>query len=87
MIRQICWKEKPEEGPAVEIRVDFFAKAIHWQFKAHGAEAWDYTRRPTWAQWNRLRDEVTRRYQRSRARLEDLQRVEQAIARLPLGPP
>lgn len=83
MIRQICWKEKSEDGAKTEIRVDFFAGAIKWQFKPAGADRWDYDTRPTRAQWERLLDEVERRYQRGRARIEDVQRVKRKLTELP----
>ena len=83
MIRQICWKEKHEAHGKTEVRVDFFAGEIKWQFKFPDSDRWNYEHTPSRDQWATLLDEVTRRYQRGRARIEDIRRVERKIAELP----
>ncbi|MFQ3670940.1 MAG: hypothetical protein SNJ84_05735 [Verrucomicrobiia bacterium] len=87
MIRQICWNEKNDDGTKTEIRVDFFARSIKWQFKPTGADRWDYQRSPTRAQWEELLNQVSRRYQRGRARIDDLHLVQTKLAQIPTDPP
>jgi hypothetical protein len=79
MNRPIEWIEKTEEGEKRKVRVTFFAKGIIWQFQ-NSREGWDYDRKPSLEDWEKLLDEVQRRYQRRRATHKELLLTEKSIA-------
>lgn len=64
MRRQICWTEREDDGVNLDIRVTIHAHEVKWQFQRADAEAWDYDRRPTLAQWDGLELRLRQRYQR-----------------------
>ena len=75
MHRQVCWVERLEDGTKREVRVTVLGRGVKWQFKAAGADKWDYTSPPTAADWDSLLARMENRYQRRNVAYADLDRV------------
>lgn len=80
MLRQICWKERDEEGNRREIRVTVRRGEVKWQFKSDTDEQWDYTTPPAPADWDNLLERMESRYQRRNVSFGDLASVRRAHA-------
>ena len=75
MRREICWKEKTEDGVRREVRVHFFAGSVRWQYKRSDSPSWEYDTPPTKADWEELLVRVENRYRRRGASHDDLELV------------
>jgi len=78
MLRQICWKERDEEGLRREIRVAVQRSQVKWQFWSEATDRWDYDSPPSAADWDALLERMENRYQRRNVSFDDLQLVRQA---------
>lgn len=84
MRRSIEWTEKAEgDHPKTTYRVSLFAGEVRWQKKEHGAESWETPKMLSAGAWDRLVEEVEKRYQRRRARHEDVLLVRSVAASSP----
>ena len=84
MRRSIEWTEKAEgDRPKIIYRVSLFAGEVRWQRKEHGSESWETPKMLPSEIWNRLVEEVEKRYQRRRARHEDVLLVRSTYAKAP----
>jgi len=85
--RAIEWTEKAEgEHPKTTYRVSLFAGEVRWQKKVHGSESWETPKLLPAETWERLVEEVEQRYQRRRARHEDVLLVQASAAKAPKLP-
>ena len=75
MGRQICWIEKLAEDVTREVRVDFFAGRIKWQFRRSDHEGWDYDTPPLATDWAQLEAATFERYRRRRVPVKQLELV------------
>lgn len=79
--KQISWTEKGDDGVKTEVRVQVVAGRMKWQYKRYDAEAWDYDRKPSPADWNKLEDILERRAGRGRGtRQLEIIRKERTLA-------
>jgi hypothetical protein len=67
MNRPVEWTERLEDRSKRRVRVSFFSGRITWQIQEPGTWNWSRDITPSLADWERLHDEVRRRYQRRRA--------------------
>lgn len=81
MLRQICWKERNEEGIRREIRVTVQRGQVKWQFKAEDQDRWDYDGPPSTEEWDSLLERMENRYQRRNVSFDDLSLVRREHAR------
>ena len=72
MLRQICWKERNEEGIRREIRVTVQRGKVRWQFKSEDEERWEYDAPPSVSDWDSLLERMENRYQRRSVSFDDL---------------
>jgi hypothetical protein len=75
MRREITWVEKLPDRVKREVRVHFHGGKLFWKESLSNAEGWNEEMTPSEDDWAQLEDEVRRRFQRSRARQEDLDLV------------
>lgn len=87
MRREVTWVEKLPDKVKREVRVHFYGGKIYWrERRLLGRQAvdgsWNEAMNPSEEDWERLHEEVTRRFQRRTARQEDLDLVlKRAIGR------
>ena len=87
MRRSIEWTEKAEgDRPKITYRVSLFAGEVRWQKKEQGSESWETPKMLPSETWDRLVEEVEKRYQRRRARHEDVLLVRSTSAKAPKLP-
>ncbi|MEM9400785.1 MAG: hypothetical protein AAF984_11305 [Verrucomicrobiota bacterium] len=82
MERQICWKDKNDQGEKRDTRVRIFGGKIKWQFKTTSMDRWDYDTPPTVEQWDDLIRKLEGRYNRKRCSLRDLELAQKERQRL-----
>lgn len=75
MRREITWVEKLPERVKREVRVHFHGGKLYWKEKFSNEEGWNEEMVPSEEDWEQLLDEVQRRFQRRKARQEDLDLV------------
>jgi len=75
MHRQICWRDRQEDGAWRAIRVTVSRGRVKWQFKLSTEEKWDYTSPPSVSDWAELLQRMENRYQRRNATYDDLEFV------------
>jgi|GEM_PF-4606078 len=75
MRREITWVEKLPDRIKREVRVHFYGNKLFWKEKFSDKEDWDEEMEPSEEDWAQLLDEVQRRFQRRKARQEDLDAV------------
>jgi len=84
MRRSMEWTEKGDgDRPTTTYRVSLFSGVVHWQRKEKGAEKWKTPKLLPTDVWERLIEEVEKRYQRRRARHEDLLLVRSSFKNAP----
>ena len=87
MRRSIEWTEKAEgDRPKTTYRVSLFAGEVRWQRKEQGSESWETPKMLSTESWDRLMEEVEKRYQRRRARHEDVLLVRSTASKAPKLP-
>jgi len=85
--RSIEWTEKADsDRPKTTYRVSLFAGEVRWQRKEQGSESWEIPKMLASETWDRLVEEVEKRYQRRRARHEDVLLVRSTAAKAPKRP-
>ena len=88
MRRSMEWTDKEEgDRPAMTYRVSLFSGVVHWQRKEKNAEKWETPKLLPTDVWERLVEEVEKRYQRRRARHEDVLLVRSTFEKAPKLPP
>jgi hypothetical protein len=88
MRRSMEWTEKAEgDRPTTTYRVSLFSGVVHWQRKEKNAEKWETPILVPTDVGERLIEEVDKRYQRRRARHEDVLLVRSAFQKAPKLPP
>jgi hypothetical protein len=88
MRRSMEWTDKAEgDRPETTYRVSLFAGNVRWQRKEKYSETWETPKLLATEVWERLLEEVDKRYQRRRARHEDVLLVRSAFKDAPKLPP
>lgn len=93
MRREITWVDKLPDRSRREVRVQFYGGKLYWRERitatrrAREGETWNEEVEPSEEDWERLLDEVKRRFQRRTARQEDLDLVEKRIVGAKRGLP
>jgi hypothetical protein len=72
MRREITWVEKLPDRVKREVRVHFYGGKLYWKERFSNEEGWNEEMEPSEEDWAQLEDEVRRRFQRRKARQEDL---------------
>lgn len=75
MRREITWVEKLPDRVKREVRVHFYGNKLFWRERLSTEETWNEAMEPSEEDWAQLLDEVQRRFQRRKARQEDLDAV------------
>ncbi len=86
MPNEHVWRETTEDGEKREVRATKFAAQWRLQSKLKGDLQWTYHDKPSRTDLETLRDLIFRKYQRRRASFDDLQSLDDIIARLPPPP-
>jgi hypothetical protein len=87
MRREITWVEKRPDRVKREVRVHFHGGKLFWKESFSNEEGWNETMVPSEEDWAQLEDEVRRRFQRRKARQEDLDLVLNRIVGKKRGAP
>lgn len=87
MRREITWVEKLPDRVKREVRVHFHGGKLFWKEKFSDREGWNEAMVPSEEDWEQLHDEVQRRFQRRRARQEDLDLVLKRVVGTRRGAP
>jgi hypothetical protein len=87
MRRCMEWTDKAEgDRPETTYRVSLFSGVVRWQRKEKNAEKWETPKLLSTETWERLIDEVDKRYQRRRARHDDVLLIRSAFKTAPTLP-
>jgi hypothetical protein len=79
MPSQYIWTEKDRDGAKREVRAAKFSGTWQFQSKTAGDLGWTYHDRPLLDDLLRLKEILTRKYQRRRASIEDVASIEKLI--------
>ena len=87
MRRCMEWTDKAEgDRPETTYRVSLFSGVVRWQRKEISAEKWETPKLLATETWERLIEEVDKRYQRRRARHDDVLLIRSAFKTAPKLP-
>ena len=87
MRRCMEWTDKADgDRPETTYLVSLFSGVVHWQRKEKNAEKWETPKLLATETWERLIEEVDKRYQRRRARHDDVLLIRSAFKTAPKLP-
>ena len=87
MRRCMEWTDKADgDRPEITYRVSLFSGVVHWQRKEKNAEKWETPKLLATETCERLIEEVDKRYQRRRARHDDVLLIRSAFKTAPKLP-